>query len=209
MTTSLPFLSVSSSCHSNEPRWLSVNWLEEGWTTVHFPTEVYIIIFLTTVLQGSGALQASNISPGVKRPQREPDHSFTLTPNSFSHKNNPDVNNEAVHSLSARHAIIGRLVCVCQPGARYARYCTLSEVRDYWQNKLDGDAQYIRNWSLYMGRLVLPPPIILILMNNIRITLKAGLSPFRRCIQATGRSLQTLLYSHCIFHPADVTKRAK
>jgi hypothetical protein len=36
----------------------------------------------------------------------------------------------------------------------YVRYCTLSEVWDYWQNKAAGDIQYIWKWSWCMGRLV-------------------------------------------------------
>jgi hypothetical protein len=34
---------------------------------------------------------------------------------------------------------------------------TLSEVRDYWRNKADGNAQKIRKWLRFMGRLVRPP----------------------------------------------------
>jgi hypothetical protein len=35
----------------------------------------------------------------------------------------------------------------------HVRYCTLSEVRDYWRNKLDCDAQQIKWWR-YKGRLL-------------------------------------------------------
>jgi hypothetical protein len=38
----------------------------------------------------------------------------------------------------------------------YARYCTLLEVQDYWQNKEAGDAQWIRKWSWCKGCLVHP-----------------------------------------------------
>jgi hypothetical protein len=38
----------------------------------------------------------------------------------------------------------------------------LSEVQDYWQNKADGEAQQLRKWSQSMGRIVWPPPLILI-----------------------------------------------
>jgi hypothetical protein len=28
----------------------------------------------------------------------------------------------------------------------YVRHCTLSEARDYWRNKVDGDAQWVTKW---------------------------------------------------------------
>jgi hypothetical protein len=40
---------------------------------------------------------------------------------------------------------------------RYARYYTLSEVRDYWRNKADVESQYFRNRLRCKGRLVRPP----------------------------------------------------
>jgi hypothetical protein len=39
---------------------------------------------------------------------------------------------------------------------RYARYRILLQVRDYWRNEADGDAQYIRKRSRCMGRLARP-----------------------------------------------------
>jgi hypothetical protein len=40
---------------------------------------------------------------------------------------------------------------------RFVQYCTLAEVRDYWRNTADGDAQQIRKWSRCKGCLVRPP----------------------------------------------------
>jgi hypothetical protein len=38
----------------------------------------------------------------------------------------------------------------------YVRYCSLSDVRDYWRNKTVGDAQYIIKRSHCIGSLVRP-----------------------------------------------------
>jgi hypothetical protein len=40
---------------------------------------------------------------------------------------------------------------------RFVRYCTLAEVRHYWRNTADGDAQQIRKCSRCKGCLVRPP----------------------------------------------------
>jgi hypothetical protein len=40
---------------------------------------------------------------------------------------------------------------------RHVRYCTLSEVWDYWRNKADGNAEWVRKFSWCMGRLVPAP----------------------------------------------------
>jgi hypothetical protein len=37
---------------------------------------------------------------------------------------------------------------------RYIRYCKLSGIRKYWQNKAYGDAQQTRKWSQCMGHLM-------------------------------------------------------
>jgi hypothetical protein len=49
---------------------------------------------------------------------------------------------------------------------RYVRYCTLSEVRDYWRNKADGGVQYIRKWSQFKGLPCVPTQLILIMMGE-------------------------------------------
>jgi hypothetical protein len=42
------------------------------------------------------------------------------------------------------------------------RYCTLLEVRDYWRNKTDGHANYIKVVAV-QGSLCAPTPLKLIL----------------------------------------------
>jgi hypothetical protein len=44
--------------------------------------------------------------------------------------------------------------------SRDAGYCILSEVRDYWRNKADEDAQKIRKWSACA-----PTPLTLIVID--------------------------------------------
>jgi hypothetical protein len=47
----------------------------------------------------------------------------------------------------------------------YVRYCTLSEVRDYWRNKADGDAE--QKMVAVHGSPYEPIPLILMLMVKI------------------------------------------
>lgn len=46
---------------------------------------------------------------------------------------------------------------------RHVRYCTSLEVQNHRRNNVDRDAQYIRKWSWFNGRVVTPTPLVLIL----------------------------------------------
>jgi hypothetical protein len=50
----------------------------------------------------------------------------------------------------------------------YVRYCTLSDVRDYWRNKADGDAQKM---VAVHRSLCAPTPLILILILKLRLNI--------------------------------------